>query len=69
MVGAARRCRGCCLHFGAMALVSFVDETTAGEFLGGAVCNQKELVGNDRAFVLDRIFFWNPKMDESDRDC
>jgi hypothetical protein len=39
------------------------------EFLRRAVRNQKELVGNDRTFVLDGIFFWNAKMNEADRDC
>ena len=31
------------------------------EFLGRAVCNQKELVGNDRAFVLDPCSFGSPR--------
>ncbi len=31
--------------------------------------NHKEFVGCDRIFVLDRIFFRNPKMDESGHEC
>lgn len=31
MIGELQRCQARCLHFGAMAMVSFVDETTAGQ--------------------------------------